>query len=189
MSSLRVLGVDPGFANIGVCLMLFTPAHEPELLELSLIETKKDSRKKNIREKSDDMRRLGEIRDEFHSISKHWDYDVVAFEEMPGAVLSKGVIRKIASAWGACWALLTRKRGVLSFEYSFADIKRVVTGRKQATKAEIIGALGQRFPELLELEIPDKKREHPADAIAVALLAMQDPAVINLSASLARFAG
>lgn len=189
MQGIRILGIDPGFANIGAALMLYAPDVPDQLLEVDFVETKLDKKKKGLRAKSDEMRRLGEIRDYFDLVSRTWDYDVVAFEEMPTGIRGSSAIRKVACAWGGIWMTLTRRRGVLSFEYSPTELKRAVTGRTRASKAEMVEALGQRYPKLLELDIPESKMEHPADAIAAAKLAMQDPAVHRLYQSLARFAG
>ena len=48
----------------------------------------------------------------------------------------------------------------------------------------MVTALEQRYPGLQDLDVLQSKKEHPADAMAAALLAMQDPGVIRLAQSL-----
>lgn len=182
--ALRILGIDPGMRNIGVALMLYSPGVAAELLDLRLITTKDEKKKRGLRQKADDLRCLEHIRDEMRVISRTWGYDVVAFEECPSGGLGKIAIRKVALSWGTCWSLLTAKPGILSFDYMPVDLKRCVTGSPRASKVEMVTALEQRYPGLQDLDVLQSKKEHPADAMAAALLAMQDPGVIRLAQSL-----
>ena len=183
MQGLRILGVDPGLANMGLALMLYQPGIGVELEELKLIETKKEDKKRKLRAKADDLRRLEIIRIEFSLIVRTWAPDVVAFEEVPN-IPNSTLVRKIALAWGTCWALATDRAGVVSFEYPITDLKVAVTGKRTASKQEMVETLSQRYVGLQDAEIAASKKEHVADAMAAALLAAQDPVVIRLAQAL-----
>jgi Holliday junction resolvasome RuvABC endonuclease subunit len=179
------MGIDPGFANIGISKLLFDPSLGYHLDGLEYIGTTKKDKKLGLREKADDVRRLGEIVKRFDEIVRKWPADVYAFEEVPSVRNSKNV-RKIALGWGACYALASRKSDVVVLEYGPQDLKYVVTGNPQCSKKEMDEALSKRFQALAEFEIAESKREHIADATAAALKAAQDPAVLVLAKALKR---
>lgn len=186
MQGLRILGVDPALRNTGLALMLYAPGSPLDLLDLKLIETKPSKKKRGLRAKSDDLRCLGIIRDEIDVVARTWGYDVVAFEECPGGGLGKIAIRKVGQAWGLSWGILTNRRGVLSFEYSPSELKKAITGRARASKAEMVEAVEQRHLPFQNFEVEESKKEHLADAVAAGTLAAQDDAVIVLARSLER---
>jgi len=176
----RILGMDPGFENIGLAFGLFTPGRGIDLLEVKLVTTKKCSAKKGMRAKADDTRRLEEIVAQVDETVRHWDPDVGAFEECP-SLRNSAVTRKIAMAWGAACALVTRKKGVLILEYGPKHLKKVVTGKEDASKQEMSEALIPRFNLLSETPVVQSKQEHLTDAVAAIVAASQDQAVIQLA--------
>lgn len=183
MQGIRVLGVDPGFRNIGLATMLYNPGVGVELLDLKLVLTKKADKKRGLRAKSDDLRCLEIIRQETESFLRLNPCDVVAFEECP-CLRSARVSQQIAMAWATVWTLATSRTGVVSFEYPIAELKKCVTGSTQASKEDMVEALSQRYPALRDFDTGEGKKEHVADAMAAALLCTQDPVVKALAASL-----
>lgn len=178
--ALKIIGVDPGLANMGVALFLFHPDEGYALDSVVLIETKKDSKKRGLRQKSDDVRRLQKVIAQFREIVIDWKPDVCAFEDVP-TLRNSMAVRKVAMSWGACFAVANERPGTMLLEYGPQDLKVVVTGSKSSSKAEIIETLSKRFPALAESTIAPSKKEHVADAVAAALKAAQDPAVIALA--------
>lgn len=185
MQGIRILGVDPGFRNIGLALMLYNPGVGVELLSLKLIETKKDDGKRGLRAKSDDLRCLEIIREEADAFIRCNPFEVVAFEEVP-CLRSARASQKVAMGWSVVWTLATSRAGVVSFEYPIKELKKCVTGSTQASKEDMVEALSQRYPALKDFDADLKKTEHVADAMAAALLCTQDSVVKALAASLDR---
>jgi crossover junction endodeoxyribonuclease RuvC len=178
--ALKILGIDPGLANMGVALFLLDPDQGYYLEDVVLITTKKDSKKRGLRQKADDVRRLQKVIAQFREIVLKWHPDVCSFEEAP-TLRNSMAVRKVALSWGACYAVANERPGTMTLEYGPQDLKVVVTGSKSASKAEIIETLSTRFPALAESTIPQSKKEHVADAVAAALKAAQDPAVVALA--------
>lgn len=185
-NAVRILGVDPGFGKLGVAKLLFSPGRGTWLEGLHLISTKASSKKRNMRVKADDLRRLIEIEQQFSEIVRHWPCDVVSFEESPSIKPNPRSTRIVALAWGACHAIATQKEGVLSFEYDPKILKKAITGENSASKAQMIAELSKRYSKLKDSKIPKTHKEHVADAIAACVVATQDPAVINLGQALRR---
>lgn len=185
MQGLRILGVDPGFRNIGLALMLYSPGRGVELLDMKLILTQKADKKRGLRAKADDLRCLESIREQADAFLRLNPCDVVAFEECP-CLRSARVSQQVAMGWTCVWTLATQRSGVVSFEYPIVDLKKCVTGSTQASKEDMVEALSQRYPALKDFDVGDGKLEHVADAMAAALLCSQDPVVKNLAASLDR---
>lgn len=183
---LRIMGIDPGFANLGVSKLLFDPSVGYDLVGLEFIETKKRSKKLGLREKADNARRLEIIVRQFDEIVRLWPADVYAFEACPTVSTNSSTTRKVALAWGACFALAVRKPGTIILEYDPSALKEVVTGNPQASKKDMITTLEQRFPLLAEYPIAASKKEHLADGIAAALKAAQDQAVLVLANAIKR---
>jgi len=178
--ALKILGIDPGLANMGVALFLFHPDEGYALEDVVLITTKKDSKKRGLRQKSDDARRLQKVIAQFRGIVRQWEPDVCSFEDVP-TLRNSTAVRKVAMSWGACYAVASERPGTLLLEYGPQDLKVVVTGSKTASKVDIIETLSKRFPALAESTIAPSKKEHVADAVAAALKAAQDPAVVALA--------
>ena len=179
------MGIDPGFANIGISKLLLDPSGGYNLDGLEFIETKKRSKKLGLREKADETRRLEIIVERFDEIVRLWPADVYSLESAP-YLRGAGATRKVAFGWAACFALARRHPGTLVFEYGPVDLKRVATGNPKASKKEMIERLEQRFPALADYKIAKSKKEHLADAIAAALRAAQDPAVKLLALAVKR---
>ena len=81
--ALKIMGVDPGFAHIGVSCAEFTLGRPINIVSVHHIQTKKGPKKLGVRAKTDDLRRLGEIVEQFNAITLNWPADIFAFEECP----------------------------------------------------------------------------------------------------------
>ena len=180
-----IVGVDPGFKHLGFSAALLSFDLELTPLEMVYSGTTKSAAKLGLRAKSDDMRRLSVIRDEFLSFISSWSADVYAFEECP-TVRNSSSSRKIALGWGGCYCLATRREGALTVEYSPQHLKKVVTGNNQASKQDVQQALRARFPGLQEPDVAKSKLEHPFDALAACVAAAEDDSVKALVAVVRR---
>ena len=170
---------------MGVALFLFDPDEGYALERVELICTKKEDKKRGLRQKSDDVRRLEKVIAQFSGIVRQWQPHVYSFEEVP-SLRNSSAVRKVALSWGACYAVAKERPGTMVLEYGPQDLKVVVTGNPSASKVDMIRVLSERFPALAESTIAPSKKEHVADAVAAALKAAQDPAVVALANAMRR---
>jgi len=179
------MGIDPGMRNTGVALMSYSLAEGRKLLDLRLIRTKKGTKKLGMRAKSDDMRSLGEVIEQFDEVLRIWPPDILALEECPSIRQNATSTRKVALAWGAIYALATRTPGVLTFEFGPKALKSVATGSEGASKAEMIAAVSARHSEFegfcAKHKITKSLQEHLADAVAACWKAAEEPAAMQLA--------
>jgi len=170
---------------VGVSKLRFDPSRGMVLDSVDLIVTTKQTKKLRLRQKADDTRRLGEIVERFSALVLEWDPHVFAFEDVP-TPRSSSVVRKCALAWGALYAIATTVPGAMILEYGPQFVKASSVGDKQASKDFIDMTLSDRYPVLANASVPKTKREHLADAVAVAETATQDPLVTTLAYALGR---
>lgn len=169
-----VLGVDPGFANIGL-MGIKLRALSAAIVYAKYIGTKKPPKKKRkLRETDDDIRRLEIICVEFSAALDEVQPDVVAMERVP-RLRNAAANRQCATAWGAMYCE-ARSRGIPVLVYDTDEIKIAVTGKAQASKELMVKAMKKKFPTFKDW--PSKtKVEHVADAGGAALCAKNDPSV------------
>lgn len=163
---IRVLGLDPAFRNVGMALV-DVDLHTKELhpVDLRLIVTEKDS-SKQVRVSSDKLRRASEIA---HALRQWQTRASIVAAEIP----TGGQDANSAASFGISIGLL----GSLTLpliEVSPAEAKLAATGKKTATKPQMIEWATTTWPDLNWLRLRDKPtgrlldaNEHLADAIAI----------------------
>lgn len=174
---IRTLGVDPGFAKMGVAVLEKTTAGSARAIHLRVIETKKASKKelRSLRVASDDQWRLHEI----------WSaLDAVGQEYGPFAAVgveTYSPYRGTGSGWKAALAYQlvccqAWNWGVSALPFMPQDIKRAFAGNISASKGDIIEAMGSKIVSfVVHLEgIAKTKHEHVADAAGHAYLAIEE---------------
>jgi Holliday junction resolvasome RuvABC endonuclease subunit len=172
--SVIVLGVDPGFASIGVMAVELL-AVGAKAIFAEAITTKPEGKKRNLRQESDDTRRLDLIRTEFSAIFDKIKPQIAAFERVPRIARNPTATRQCALGWATMWTVC-RERGLPVLIYEPEEIKYEVCKSRGASKDDMVKALKARFPGFKGW--PDtKKVEHCADAGGAALLARRDPIV------------
>lgn len=169
-----VLGVDPGFAHIGMMAIehLFLGAHA---VAAEVIVTKAGGKKRNLRQESDDTRRLEVIRNEFVVFLNKINPAVVAMERVPRIAKNPTTTRQCALGWSCMWTI-ARERSIPVLVYEPEDIKYEICKDRSASKAQMVKALKNRFPAFEGWPIT-RVIEHVADAGGAALLARLDPVV------------
>jgi Holliday junction resolvasome RuvABC endonuclease subunit len=172
--SVIVLGVDPGFANIGVMAVELLSVGA-KAIYAEAIFTKPEGKKRNLRQESDDTRRLDMIRTEFGAIVEKVKPRVCAFERVPRIARNPTATRQCALGWSCMWTIC-RERGLPVLIYEPEEIKYEVCKDRGASKDDMVKALKSRFPGFKGW--PDSKKvEHVADGGGAALLARRDPVV------------
>lgn len=171
-----VLGVDPGFAALGLAAVDVSPDGE-HLVDCWVVTTEPSTRKQAVRDSEDNARRAREITRALQTALDVHRPTVVAAETMSWPRNASSAA-KVALAWGALCALLERG-GLPLVQASPQDVKRAVCGVKNASKDDVALAVEARFPEVTW---PTKAtlQEHAADAIAV-VVACLDSELVRLA--------
>lgn len=173
MSRVVILGVDPGFANIGVMAIKLTK-NRRSVKRAEFIGTKPAGKKRKIRDADDDTRRLEEIRIAFRKTLAEVCPNVVAMERVP-RLRNPKANRQCALAWAAMYTC-AREKGLPVLVYDTDEIKETVTGKKTASKESMVTCLQALFPNFKDWP-EGSKVEHVCDAGGAALCAESDPAV------------
>lgn len=186
MNTLRFVGVDPGFANVGFCIVDVYPIGAMQLVATRLVTTKPDKKQRD-----DEQHRLILIEDEFREFIKDQDVSVLAMEAptagmMPGRkiaatgkrgwAVNPTVVRQTSLAWGGLHGIC-RDRGIYCVKVELGEIKRRLGGKKTASKSAVIEQVKKKFPTYTDWP-KSKKVEHVADAVGAVLAAQTDPVVM-----------
>lgn len=153
MSVTRILGIDPGFDRLGICV-LDKEVHKETLIYSTCITTlRKDTFEK----------RLTFIGDEVEAIIKKYSPHEVAIETLFFTKNQKTIIT-VAEVRGVC-IYIAYKNGLSLSEYSPPQIKLAITGYGKATKED----LAIMVPKILKQPLLLSTLDDEVDAIAIAL--------------------
>lgn len=153
MSPVRILGIDPGFDRLGICILDKYP-HKEELIHSQCITTSK---------KESFEVRLAEIGEELTKILKKYTPSELAIETIFFTTNQKTIIT-VAEVRGIC-IYLSHIHDVTIHEYSPPQIKLAVTGYGKATKEDI----ALMVPKILGKPLKRGILDDEIDAIAIAL--------------------
>lgn len=181
MTRMLVLGIDPGFASVGYCVMELTPDGE-SVLETLVFKTERSDKKRKIRASDDNFRRGQELCAMVVGLlHRHPDVKAVCSEAMSHP-RNASVSGQLGSFWGIV-ELLTYIWKLPMLQASPQEIKKVLTGKKNASKEEVQAALRKRYPgqfDAYDASITRKQDlEHGYDA-AGAVVACLDSDVIQM---------
>jgi crossover junction endodeoxyribonuclease RuvC len=181
-----ILGIDPGFANMGLALVRLDPIGET-VLGLAVMKTEKDDAKRSTRAADDNVRRAREIGAELLKIADTYEVVMIAAECM-SFPRSASVAAKMAMAWGVL-AMLAEYRGIAIAQASPQRIKRVLCGSAKASKDEVESALLVRYGNHIEdlYHGNEGRREHVFDALG-AVVATLDSEVVRVARAMAKVA-
>jgi len=197
----HLLGIDVGFANLGICAFEFREERNPLLVKVDVIRTKPNKTKQNLRKTDDDLTRA-------HST---WLALEQFYYELPGPVACNFIAAVEMPHGGAQGARANRLMGMAStlvagwlwshaipFEhYSPGEIKEFTTGREKGSKEAVLKGLhdkllgdfkagGEDIEEVLvdvinEYQENDGKGliEHAVDAVATGWLAYKESDLVK----------
>lgn len=179
-SIVRVIGVDPGFASIGLAVVEFIDndiAHGGPLvrwLDATLVETAPSPARARAYACDDALRRTNEIAGALDRYVQRWSVGLRAIcAESFSPPRNASAAAKVAFTWGALVAT-ARRHGVPVLQALPQRVKIDVAGAKNATKDEVAVAVERicdgHAPTLDG--IARSKREHVYDAAAVAISCM-----------------
>ena len=174
-----VLGLDPGFASIGYCIVELVTSREIPL-KLGVIETKKNARKQKTLACEDNFMRAKQIAAEIQALIAQHRISVICAESMSFPRNASNAA-KIALTWGVL-AGICEARMLSMVQPTPQQIKKKLTGRHDASKLDIQEALTARYPIVgTQLKaLPKTKREHAADALG-AIVASLDSDIIHMA--------
>ena len=161
---MRILGLDPGFANFGWAVL-----SGGEFISAGVWRQQKSVRR--LSEYHQTYLRAVELGRKLRDLVERLKPSLVVAEEF-SHVRNAAVNVKIGFAWGLVAALDMRVVMVPSRE-----VRRVLCGRRSATKTAVHDRVITLHPELKRLiqAIPKTRQEHPLDAAAVILTAQRLP--------------
>lgn len=153
MSAIRILGIDPGFDRLGVCVLDKEGNREILVYSTCIITNKKESFEK----------RLSVIGKTLEKIIKKYNPDEIAIETLFFTTNQKTIIT-VAEVRGVC-IYLAHLHGATLFEYSPPQIKLAIAGHGKASKEDI----SLMVPKILKQTLLVNTLDDEIDAIAIAL--------------------
>lgn len=182
-ASARILGVDPGFANLGYSVCQIDRSGKLTLQALGVIRTTKSSKKTRTLASEDNIRRAREIAHDLMEIVGRWQPKVICAEAM-SFPRNSGAAAKVAMAWGIVAAILA-KEALPLVQPSPQAVKKAVCGKASASKEEVQRAMerAHRLPRFLS-GIPKGLHEHPIDSLAVIHASLESDVILAIVSSL-----
>lgn len=153
MMPIRILGIDPGFDRLGICIVDKEGSKERLVHSLCIETSKKDAFEK----------RLSDIGTALDEILTTYKPNELAIEKLFFAKNQTTAIQ-VAEARGVC-LYLAHKHGLSIHEYSPPQIKLAVGGHGKASKVDIL----HMVPKILGKQIQPGLLDDELDAIAIAL--------------------
>lgn len=153
MSGVRILGIDPGFDRLGVCILDKEQKGE-SLIFSTCIKTKKTESFES---------RLESLGKELEEIIKKYKPRELSIETIFFTKNQKTVIN-VAEVRGVC-LYLSKLNNLSIHEYSPPQIKLSICGHGRATKDDI----SRMVPKILKNQVSEGLIDDELDAIAIAL--------------------
>ena len=185
---IRLIGADPGFANLGLAEVELLPLQPNDptavcerVLRAAAFKTS-PGKSKGVRVSEDEMRRVMEFARTLDSWLADGAIAVCMEEQGNPQNSSRTAIRKMAYPVAMIWSVAA-VRGVPVLMVPSKQIKLATTGGKSATKDAVQAALEARYGAI-DWQAPPSKQEHPSDALG-AIVASLGHDVIQMARRLA----
>ena len=153
MPVIRIVGIDPGFDRLGVCILDKEGSKETLVFSTCITTSKKELFEK----------RLIAIGASLEKIILQYKPDELAIETLFFTNNQKTIIT-VAEVRGIC-IYLAHKNGATLFEYSPPQIKLAIAGHGKASKEDI----AVMVPKILKQPLLINTLDDEIDAIAIAL--------------------
>jgi crossover junction endodeoxyribonuclease RuvC len=177
---IQVLGIDPGFASVGIAVVRLHPVRET-VMQLGVLHTAKSGVKQNVLAADDNLRRAREL---FDALNLHMAWVTVICAESMSFPRNSQAAAKVAMAWGVI-ASLAQWKGLPIVQASPQTIKKAVCGVKSASKEDVQQALRMRYGEMPGVaELAKGELEHAFDALA-AVVCCLDSEVVRMARKMA----
>jgi len=179
-----VLGLDPGFANIGWAQVLLTENAEIPF-RMGVFRTEKSVKKLNVFASEDNVRRAREIYVFVRDLAVNGEGGPVSAicAETMSFPRSSSVAAKMSLCWGVI-AALSEHYNIPIVQSSPQQLKKNVAGSKSSDKEDVQAALevryGKRLLNKVCRDVPSSMLEHPYDALG-AVVATLDSELIRMA--------
>ncbi len=178
---LYVVGIDPGFANVGYAVLGLPDGfsaqdgHKPSMVSCGTLRTQNTGKKRNVRAADDKTERLEQIRVAVRDLVVMFNPIVVGVEELT-CVRQAAVSQKLALVWGSIYTIV-KERDIPLVYFTPSDVKRGIGLPGTAEKDAMIAEINKRFRGAVDQVMPAGVRQHAADAAAIAICALADERV------------
>ena len=159
-----VLGLDPGFRNLGYSVMEIASWGQ-KVHVAGAFKTDKSDKKRKVLAADDNFRRGREISKFLNELMEQWKVSAICTEAM-SFPRNAGAAVKIAIAWGVIVALAERRR-LAVVQASPQEIKLALCGSKSASKEDVEAAVEKLYSVAPLLEGTARTfHEHAYDSVA-----------------------
>ncbi len=175
----RILGIDPGFKNLGYAILDWFPSDDmTELLEVGTFHTEKSHKKHNVKTTCDNTRRLREVGTWVEALLNRNTITALGIESY-SAPRNASVAGQLGLGWGGI-AVLVDRRNIPIYEFTPQEVKLGLGLLKSASKNEVVDIVTDMWPRFSAW--PKKPRtgefiDHGTDAAAIAWLTTRQPAL------------
>ncbi len=175
-----ILCVDVGLANIGAVVVdpvahWISPQPGPALtfhqvVQFAYCHTEKTDSKSRWRHSDDKGRRVQEGARFYADLVQRHDIKRAAAELPIGGAPNSQAATDLAYA-SACFLATMETLNVAVEFYAPREVKKAATGKPNATKHQMMEAVAQIYPSILDVYPRQAEREHVSDAVGVYLAA------------------
>lgn len=177
---MKVLGVDPGLANFGWCLATYDQGIL-HVDDMGTVRTEKSKRK--LTDSEDNHVRGQKIAECLEALVLAFNTETQRHEvqvecicaEAMSYVPSAANAAKMSRSWGVVDTISYQTR-VAVLQRSPQEIKIATAGSKKASKAGVIAAMSEAYPEIRNMLAPWPKgqHEHMVDALGAIVACLDD---------------
>jgi len=171
-----VMGIDPGFASLGVSVIGRPTQGKIQLLHMGMVATQKAKKKErvNLRVTNDDQRRYDEIYDALELLRQRFRPTAVGVEAYHPHV-------KAASGWKTAVVyggimFWSKAVNIYCAPYVPQDLKRRFCGNQSGSKPEVASAATQLVEGASAAYLATNKtdQEHVGDSLGHAILVLEE---------------
>jgi len=175
-----VVGLDPGFAKTGYCVVRLGESLEQDLpIRMGVLKTTKSSHKLRLLAVDDNVRRTQEIA---HSLLVLLaEFDVVAITaEAFSFMRNASAAAKVAMTWGVVAAVATVHQ-IPVMQATPSMIKHKFCHKAGGSKQDVQKAVTALYPHVdfgkLLAQVSQRDHEHPWDAVAATIVCLEDKSI------------
>lgn len=185
MNEFPVLGIDPGFANIGYSTVMLSSDGKMRPVNMGVFRTDKSDAKRSVFASEDNLRRAREIYVFLKDVLRNGPCGPVraVCAETMSYPRNSSAAAKVAMCWGVL-AAISEEFDIPVLQATPQGLKLKVQGKKTASKVQVQEALEKLFGKktLAELlvDVTPSFWEHPVDALG-AVVACGDSEVLRLA--------
>ncbi len=174
----NILGLDPGFQNIGYTILKCTPEKE-EILYMGIFRTEKADKKRKVLAVDDNFRRTKEIAEFLCSTLAEWNIKAICAEAISHP-RNAGAAAKVAMTWGVI-AAISHLNKIPVIQATPQEIKLAMCGIKSASKEEVEASVKTKvYVGNFLTKVAKSHQNHAFDAAAAVLTCLKSDVILAL---------